>query len=255
MLKELELSVESEEFRSHSLTSVEEKVDGDLARLMKTVRLANPYKFNTNEYFIWHEQSQYNIPALILAAKELPYQNVCFVHRDCIHLQRIHKVIYKISNPAFHCSRIALRHYDSEWIEYVRKKALGRLIVDLHGSGFSLSQFWKNAFNKKPDILLVTGRKRGVVRGCKSLIYTNHSLIERYNSSPLGSVLRWPQRAKCEHDPSFIDAEHRAVNAALKILPYFSSIQGDIEKLEFLIGNMQMGIVQKICNFKSRHDQ
>ena len=233
-------------------TDTEQEVGGSLAEIMRSVRMANPYEINTDYHTVWEEQSQLNIPALVLLAKELPYQNVCFVHRDCVHLQPIHQAIYKIYNADLHCSRVALSHYDPEWVAYVRSRAIGKTIVDLHGTGNSLTHFWKRAFNSQPDLILATGSQKKLAE-CKSLITVGHSMIERYNSSSLGSLLRWPKRAECEHTDAYIQAEHGAVKMAIKMLPNFPNIPGNLKKFESLISKMEHGRVQRIVQFRSTH--
>lgn len=210
-------------------TGLEQSVGGDLGLLMRVVRLANPYEEGSLLHAMWIEQSQFNIPALILVALEAPRDNVAFVHRDCVHLQPIHAAIHGTTNASFHCSRIALAEGGEQWKDYVKASALGKTIVDLHGSGKSICDYWKNTFNRMPDLLYVTG----TLQNGQLLFQCSQDAIERFNSSPLGSLAKYPSRKTCEFDAEVIQCQKAAVDCALSHLRYFcfSPSRPTLEKL------------------------
>jgi len=190
----------------------------DLALLMRAVRLHNPYVFGSNEHQLWYEQSQLNIPALILAALELPSDNLAFIHRDCIHLQKLHSVLHNTQNNELHCSRVALSHGGKDFKKYITKNAFNKKIVDLNGSGKSIFRYWLTEFKEEPDLLYVSSHE---LPENNRIIYSEFDIFERFNSSRLGSLLEYPHRDKCEFAETFLDAQHGAVDCAIKFLPFF----------------------------------
>src|ERR1700693_5053496 len=64
----------------------------ELAKLMRQLRLSNPYDIDSLSYKVWEEQAQFNIPILILASYYLDEfcqnnqkQRLLFSSRDCCH--------------------------------------------------------------------------------------------------------------------------------------------------------------------------
>jgi hypothetical protein len=214
---------------SWSFTGYEEIIGGDLALLMRALRLMNPYSRNTEHHRLWYEQAQLNIPALILISLELPEKNLAFVHRDCVHLQPIYETIYKVKATEFHCSRYALNNSNPAWDNYVKATAYGKTIVDLQGSGKSMITYWQKTFNQKPSLLYATGK---MAEG-EAIIPVVRDVMERFNSSRLGSLLEWPNRDICEHREDYLETQHTAVKKALELIPCFS-----FKKDKFKLGQL-----------------
>ena len=237
----------------NSSTQLENEMGGNLGLLMKLVRLENPYEEGSTLHAMWLEQSQYNIPALILASLEIPSTNVAFVHRDCVHLQPIHEAIHRTVNSSFHCSRIALKEGGEEWLDYVQKTARGKTIVDIHGSGKSIRTYWHDTFQEEPDLIYVTGN----ITNGRLLVYTNrddsvYDAIERFNSSPLGSLAKFPKRKKNEFDPQVVECQQRAVNCAIRHMPF--SFSPSLEKLHRLVSLMGNSVTVKTNTHLGSHD-
>lgn len=220
-------------YTGSQFTELEQQIGGDLALLMRIVRLANPYRINSKLYSMWLEQSQLNIPALILTALELPKENVAFIMRDCVHLQPIHQVIHGTVNASFHCSRMALKEGLPSFRQYVEETALGKTLVDIHGTGVHILDYWKKNFRSRPDLIYVSG----VLQKGRLLVRTNHDSLERFNSSPLGSIGYFPHRKKCEFDKDVLECQQAARDCAISHIPYFQFAR-DLETLELLIDKM-----------------
>lgn len=205
-------------FTGTQLTPIEAQVGGDLALLMRVVRLANPYEPQTIIHSMWNEQAELNVPALVLAALELPRENIAFVMRDCVHLQPVHEALRGTRNATFHASRIAFKLGGEAFASHVREVAYGRTIVDLQGSGKSVADYWKRTFDEEPDLLYVNGHM------CigRALVENNHDALERFNSSPLGSLARYPMRKPCEFTPEVLECQAQAIACAIEHIPYFN---------------------------------
>lgn len=235
----------------HVQTPLENEIGGNLGLLMRYVRLENPYEEGSILYSMWLEQSQYNIPALILASLEIPSTNIAFIHRDCIHLQPIHESIHKTVNESFHCSRVALKEGGEEWLEYVKKTARGKTIVDLHGTGNSIRSYWHKTFQEEPDLLFVAG-SLPVGRLLVNTSGPSSDSIERFNSSPLGSLLKFPKRKENEFNPLVLECQKRAVDCALSNMSF--SFSPSLEKLQRVVLLMENSITVKTNTHIYYHD-
>ena len=211
------VGIEARYFTGTQMTTIEAQVGGGLGLLMRIVRLANPYEPESLLHSMWNEQARLNIPALVLAALELPAENIAFVMRDCVHLQPIHEALYGTKNNSFHSSRMAFKAGGKAFEEYVREVAYGKTIVDLQGTGKSVADYWKEVFNEKPDLLYVTGH----MQMGRALIENNHDALERFNSSPLGSMAKYPLRKACEFDSQVLQCQANAVACAVEQIPNF----------------------------------
>lgn len=229
-------------------TANEKLVGGDLALLMRMLRLSNPYVREDIRYMLWNEQAQLNIPALVLIALELPKSNLAFVHRDCVHLQPIHEALYGVKNNEFHCSRLALNHTNVEYMEYVRNTTYGRTIVDLQGSGKSLYNYWSKCFGEYPELLYVSGP----ITKERRLLDVVSDILEKYNSSMLGSLSDWPLRKCNEFNPAYLEAQQMTVMKAVQMLTKFSFARNK-ESLYSLIRLMESGETPKIMKHMENH--
>lgn len=230
-------------------TDLEAGVSPSLGQLMRIVRLANPYPRDSFLHDMWLEQSQLNLPVLILASLELPPSGLAFVMRDCIHLQAIHEAIHGTINPALHCSRIAFASECQDFTDYVRQVAFGRLIVDIQGTGNSISSFWMKTFNEMPRLAYVTG----TLRNGLLMVPCLHDAIERFNSAPYGTLLDYPNLAECEFSKEVLDCQAAARQCAISHIPHFQ-FSPDRDALIRLVAEMPQSVtVQKnahICNHR-----
>lgn len=234
------VGINAEHYSGVHPSSWENEIGGDLALLMRVVRLAAPYEEGSLLQAMWHEQAALNIPALILAALELPSNNLAFVHRDCIHLQNIHNALHGTINNTFHCSRIAMQAGGEEWRKYVKETAYGKTIVDLQGTGLSIINYWLNAFGEIPDLIYVTG----TLRQGHLMVPCYHDAIERFNSSHLGTLVEFPQRLPCEYPASITHCQAMAVMTAIKHFPFFS-FECNLETLTKIVSEMPKAVTVK----------
>lgn len=232
--------IKAKHYTGVHFSSWEEEIGGDLAMLMRLVRLACPYEDGSLLKAMWHEQSSLNIPALVLAALELPKENVTFVHRDCVHLQPIYEALHGTRASTFHCSRIALKKAGEAWLQYVQDNAYGKLIVDLQGTGGSIISYWQGHFQEMPSLCYLTGTlQHGTL-----LAPCLHDAIERFNSSPLGSLLDFPNRLPCEYPPKVLECQAKAVETAISYFPFFN-FESSIEQFQKIVGQMPHSITVK----------
>lgn len=227
-------------FTGTQFTPLEQEIGGDLALLMRMVRLGNPYEPGTMLHTMWMEQSQLNIPALVLAALELPAENVAFIMRDCVHLQPIHEALFGTINSSFHCSRIAFAENLPEFQQYVEETAFGKTIVDLQGTGGSILTYWEKVFHCDPDLVYISGT---LPKG-RLLVHCFHDALEKFNSSPLGSIASFPGRKKCEFDKRVLECQAYARDYAISHIPYFS-FSPNVEVLKGLIDQMIVAVTPR----------
>jgi hypothetical protein len=227
------VGIKGEHYTDVHLTPFEQSMGGDMALLMRVIRLACPYEKGSLMWHMWIDQAGLNIPTLILASLEIPPDNVAFVMRDSVHLKRIYEALHNTASTEFHCSRIALKSGGSAWKEYVETTAKGKLIVDLQGTGGSIINYWRQTFHEDPQLLYLTGTLRlGTL-----LAPCLHDAIERFNSSPLGSLAAYPDRKPCEFSEDVLNCQEKAVSSAIAHLPYFN-FSPNIEVFRFLVEQM-----------------
>lgn len=231
-----------------NFTENENLVGGDLALFMRMLRLLNPYAPGDTRAVLWEEQTQFNIPALILISLELPKENLAFVHRDCVHLQPIHEALYGIKNNEFHCSRKALMCSDIRYLDYVHSVAYNKTIVDLQGTGKTLVNYWEKSFGVLPKLLYVTG----TITVNPPMISIASDILERFNSSNLGTLTDWPNRKENEFNKNYLEAQHAAVLEAIKQLKAFK-FSRDKKALGALITRMHYAETPKIMGHLYEH--
>lgn len=205
------------------LTEIERMVGGNLGLLMRMIRLQNPYDSSNVSHYLWHDQSQYNIPLLILFSTELPKDNLCFSYRDCSYLQRIHEELKKTKNFRCHSSRISLRNTTKEYDTYLEDMTKGKIIVDLHGSGGSITRYHSKKSNTKPHLIYLTGFLTSKYENRKILLEFG-DVVERFNPYDSGSLLEWPNKAYNENPKEHTEAIRGCVDLAIKCLPLFPKI-------------------------------
>lgn len=241
--------IQAKHYTDINFSPYEKAIGGELALLMRVVRLANPYPQDSSFYRLWFEQSQLNVPALVLASASLPKERLAFVWRDCVHLQRIHEQLHGVQNISFHCSRVAMGAGGEQWKRYVENTAKGRIIVDLQGSGRSMVQYWDDAFKEKPELLYVTG----MMAYGKALIATPTDVIERFNSCGLGSMAQFPNRFSNEFTKELLHCQSSAIDKAIQYMPFFNLTTQDLPLLGKIIQLMYHSVTPTITPHQSNH--
>ena len=137
----------------------EELLPLELARLARTLRLSNPHTRGSVEYQAWFEQTQYNIPVLILAALTIPKDSVSFIVPETLYLQRIHEEIHKTTNPTL---RYLPNYYispPSGYQGYIRRAKRNGAAVELHETARSLKAWCNYNLNTQLDFLSVSKKE------------------------------------------------------------------------------------------------
>lgn len=203
----------------HLFTDVENSMYKDLSLLCRMVRLACPYQKESRGYDFWLDQAQANIPILILASLELPDDDISFIMRDGVHFKHIYESITNKQSKALHCSRLAFANGGAEFQKHVEENGLNRTCVDLHGTGGSITNYWRKTFQKDPKYITLSGAANF---GTKISKGTGGDSIEKLNSSRLGSVSTYPDRLDCEFSEDLLEAQEKAVSCAISHFKYFS---------------------------------
>lgn len=242
--------IEAAHYTDVHCSTLEQLVGGELGLLMRAIRLANPYEPKTKLHRMWLEQAQLNVPALVLASASLPKENIAFVHRDCVHLQRIHERLHGTQNTTFHCSRIAMKRRGEAWDNYVREVAKGRIIVDLQGTGASVAQYWHDAFKEPPELIYITG----MMSTGRALVTIPTDVIERFNSSPLGSLGKFPERLENEFQEEVLNCQRLAIDTAIEYMPFFDLQKENLALLSKLVVLMYHSSTPLWNSHQSNHE-
>lgn len=239
--------IQTKFFHESKITTNEQLVyntDKNLACWMRYVRLQNPYScidtnesYNTISSHLWCDQSNYNLPILALASKELEKidSRITFNFRDCIYLKPLYdKITNKKTNIIF-TSRIALKNItNNEYIENILNLFTQSIVVDLHGSGNSFSAFLhKHNIKNFTLINIVGGAEHQLIEPYIISIFEtniNNGLnFEKHNFAELGSVLPDsfgnPYIDKCEHDINSIRVQREAIFCGINTIKDFLPIK------------------------------
>ncbi len=201
-----------------------------IANLMRYLRLRNPYNEKTTKHRIWEEQSQYNVPILVLASlyvNDYSLANnktrVLFSSRDCCHWIKIFsKMFPQYESVYFHTSRHLYRNPTPSYIEYVNSLYDEHtLLVDSQGTGVSSTTFFKNYLQTDVDsIFIVIAGGRG-----KAMAYNMGHSIELVNYALEGTLVGFenglPIRANPEYELRKVRPAHKCIDMAVLTLPLF----------------------------------
>ena len=136
------------------------------ALMMRRFRHLNPYQIKSREYYLYNDQIQYNIPLLLLIAKDLlriaeeeQLERILLITRDGCLLQKIFVNIFNNINVSiirFESSRILNRNPSKEYKEYIKQmyKPGVSIIFDINGGTGSSDQMYLDIFNFYPRIYL-----------------------------------------------------------------------------------------------------
>jgi len=230
----------------------------ELANLARELRLKNPYPKGSDQYQIWWEQSQFNVPILILSSLFLDtmcqrenIKTILFSQRDCYHWIKIFKKLFpNYRSIDFMTSRFVYYNPTLEYIQYVRSFCQDKfIVVDVNGSGKSCLTFFRAHFHFTPLHLAIV-RETTLLPGIihENLLPDSYHNIEPVNFAPFGRLrsfnaagaVRFPLEysidliapaIKCvDHAIELLDANHsrvfdqRAINILLKALYEYSPV-------------------------------
>jgi hypothetical protein len=202
----------------------------DLAALMRTIRLMNPYPRNTLNSWMWNEQAQINGPMLYLASLHLeafhrprnPYRTALFMTRDGVHWHRLHRALYPDENSHyFDASRVIFNNPTPAYLEYIKRfgDPADFILLDVHGTGSSPMHFFKRTYNMRPLYYTVTAGElhpeleaAGRAFRCAK---AKSCLYETLNYDTIGRLIDYteagPVRTPPTHEPRLLQAYHAAI--------------------------------------------
>jgi hypothetical protein len=234
-------------FTESSYSTIEKKLINhnlyELANLMRTLRLQNPYPFRSVSYRIWNEQAQLNVPILVLASEALYTfctQNNCdrilFSERGCCNWIKIFRTLFPENQSiSFATSRIMYYNPSSDYLDYVRSVYTpNTVIVDEFGTGNSVLTFFDTFFSQRPHLLYIfLGNNKNF---CLAHAKTAH--IEMLNQDSKGTLigftLEGPIRAKLEYDQSVIHPAMKCIDLCVSLLNKYR-LKGQYNKKVMLI--------------------
>ena len=173
----------------------------ELAFLLREFRHKNPYDINTNEYQLYNDQAEFNIPLLILVSHELfkllnneNRNTLLLLTRDGCLLKHIFKLIYpNIKCIELHSSRIINLNPNQEYKDYLKSIYNDKtcLIFDLFGAFNSGKALYKEVFGKYPRVhLLGYNYVFGERDKYSELTYSSFNECESFNLDCIGSLIK-----------------------------------------------------------------
>jgi hypothetical protein len=207
-----------------------------LASWMRYVRLQCPYA-DSNKRSLWEDQTNYNLPILVLASLELPNTPIAFTYRDSVFWKPIYEKLTNKSAIRFDSSRAMLTNPTPEFKIYAENVVRGCAIVDLQGTGKSLFQFFNS-----DQIIYFIGGKTIDHPNIRSITGMRAPAIEKHNCSNQGSVISWNNegavRAPLEHDTTVVDVQHACFDIAVNSISKFQ-VNKDLGLLKNLLERMK----------------
>lgn len=215
------------------------------------------------EQKLWYEQTQLNIPALILIAQLLPKnKNLTFTERDCWYLKLIYDKIHNTNSSCLHVSRGSYKNpYNNEYISYVLETAKDSVVVDLHGSCLSPSTFFiQHTDDIKQEFIYVCFHVKNQVvhqvldiKQLLSCNQTNNCMgrsLEKFNIHNIGALINWDNKPIryniSENHISDSVAQELAIKKCLEYLPSYNiSTISNTELLSLLIASMKNSYTDK----------
>jgi hypothetical protein len=215
---------------------------------------------STIQKLIWGDQSQYNIPLLILIALNLPSnKELIFSQRDCLYLQQVYNKLLNKNSLMLEVSRAGyLKPFNNEYIQYVLSNVKNKLIIDSHGSGYSANSFFSNQ-NQDFDLhhvfkhyLDIKKKQRlgsppdieiGSNMECLSLggrtWFCPGRSFEKFNIHNTGRLIDWKNnqaiRSEPEHDPIIANTISKCIDYLCRSIdPYIEHLSPKGEVLSLL---------------------
>lgn len=209
------------------------KTDYILACWMRYIRLSFPYS-TQHEKNLWFDQSQYNMPSLLLCSFELPVEKeIAFNFRDCVYWKPLYEILTGKKSREFHSSRKFYKEANDEYKNYAFKQTEGCIVVDLQGSGVSFGNF----FGKDREIIYLAGAAK------TSITKDICDAIEKHNCYKQGTLIGWnkngPVRDVCEHDQIVVQTQSKASEVANNSINLFKKFKKDLDLLKFLVRKME----------------
>lgn len=226
------------EYFDTTYTKIEkEKVElghKDLADLMRTLRLSNPYEKDSLNYRSWEEQSQINVPILIQAScfinevcKKFEKNKILFQARDCCHLVKIFQKLFPdYESVYFYCSQECYKNASKDFLEYVHTLYDDNtILIDGLATGRSCTNFFKNHLGKTPFIVTLTKCPVGLdniigmsIHSDPLIEFTNLAMHGRTKDVVSGEPILYPLK----FDVSIFEPSHNCIALCLDLLRHYN---------------------------------
>lgn len=273
----LKHSIPAKHYKDSQLSSYEQAVmdleHRDLACLMRTLRLQNPYPPGSPHYLLWNEQAELNVPLLIQCSlyldefcKAHKKQKILFTSRGtCLWMKIFQKMFPEYDSVYFQTSNYVYMHPSSSFIEYVQSiYTENSVIVDEHGSGSACGLFFKRHLNKKPTYFLILREENSTSQQVEfkdclqeiaevdcnpiySIITSKEGYsgdaIEGLNKDIIGSLKDMQEgkriRFAHENNVNMIYPSHHCMDLCLELLPNYKFQPFDKKLVKFLLSSLE----------------
>ncbi len=198
-----------------------------LAQLLRKHRLTNPYNAGSMQHALYNVQLDTNIPFLcvvshhlVTVAKTMGATRLLFFTRDGCLMHIITQWLYpEMACSELLCSRRAFQMADPEFLQYIRQQNVftHAVLVDMHASGNSATNFFKQNFDRVPPLYIVDACADVVPNAFVFPKQRMHAgaYLETLNADVKGSLLTINAagviRRPVEHCPHLAGAMHTAV--------------------------------------------
>lgn len=240
-----------------------------LAYLMRAVRLSNPYHKGCLEWQLWNEQAKFNIPLLVQASLYLDEfckahgkKRVLFTARDgCLWIQVFRKLFPHYDSIYFHASRYLYMFPNPSYIDYVKDLYTDdALIVDVYGSGQTITHFFKEHFNCLPHCLMIVypGSSFPCIVRMKAN-WDQVSGIETMNYDRCGALYDFQNgvaiRAEPEYEVKWVLPMHACMQRCVELLSFFRMGAFDQQVIDWAVDsimNLDL-VIKKQLSFAKHH--
>jgi hypothetical protein len=221
----------------------------DLAKLMRKLRLLNPYEKDSDAYKVWEEQAQFNVPILILASYYLDEfcqanrkKRLLFSARDCCHFKDVYKALFhRYESIYFYTSRKIYFNPSDEYVDYVKNLySKEAVIVDGHGSGNSCRSFFLKHLNVPPCIIFIVGLHScplfmgyGFGHHIEMLNYASHGSLSQYTKEG-------PQFLPLEYDSKKVAPAYACIRRCIALLNNYYFKPFDQNLMNSLLRTLQL---------------
>lgn len=200
--------------------------------IMRSVRLSNPYKNESNEWFLWNLYCNKYIPILFIKIFSLKYlfdlQNtkMVFMSRDGYFLLHIYRAIFpNYSYDYLYISRNAMKQNSQTYINYVKTMVENNVVIDLLGSGKSFYNFTQKHNICHKSYVLFFHKREPVINEITynedmkmySIFNYYNQYIERMNYAVHGSFVEFSDNNKIitktiEYNISYYNTIYKLIN-------------------------------------------
>ncbi|MDE3056284.1 MAG: hypothetical protein KGI80_06335 [Verrucomicrobiota bacterium] len=230
----------------------------DLACLMRTLRLQNPYSPDLPEYLLWNDQCQINLPILILASvyldalcKKEGKRKILFTLRDgCLWIQLFRSLFPHYECIPFHSSRYIYSYPTPSYIKYVDSLySEDAIIVDIQATGFSCRRFFENYFDGEPSYLTILGSSKYKKTRAIARVSKMWDAFEMLNYDLIGTLYGFeenkPLRTLSEYDIKHVEPSHLCICKAVELLSCFKLQSFDPRAIKWALNQTKNAHITK----------